>query len=68
MKTISERTLDSGKRRMTIELNEHESTLIAVDSRCHYMLGEPLDDVVAPHILAAVKEVTWCSVQQKWIS
>ena len=67
MKELRCKTLPSGKRVVTLELGANELLLpIQVDS--HYRLGDPLGDVIASHILLNADEVTWCSVEQKWVS
>jgi hypothetical protein len=54
------------KRRVTVELNPGE-TLIAIDDRVHYQLGEPLEDVLPGHMLSNAVRVYWCPVAQRWV-
>lgn len=66
MKTLSERVATTtGKRRVMVELEPGEK-LMAVRGDAFYRLGEPLDDVIAGHILADATRAQWCSVTQKW--
>lgn len=66
MKIIKETPVDDGKRtRITLEIGKHE-TLIAVNDDAHYQLGYPLEDVVSGNIVSQMKEVSWCSIEQKW--
>lgn len=66
MKTISEKMMPSGRRRVTVELAQHESLLVVRDD-AHYKLGDPVDDVVAGHVLSETTPVTWCSASQEWV-
>jgi hypothetical protein len=54
-------------RRVTVELVPGE-TLIAINDRLHYQLGEPLDDVLPGHMLSNAVPVYWCPVAQRWVS
>lgn len=66
MKTLSESVARAnGKRRLVVELEPGEK-LMAVRDDAFYRLGEPLDDVIAGHILADATRAQWCSVTQKW--
>lgn len=67
MKTISQKELPGGRRRVVLELAAGEA-LVAVRDGAHYQLGQPLDDVIPSHVLAAATPVTWCAVEQKWVS
>lgn len=67
MKIISDKKMATGKRRITIELDDHES-IIAIRHGAHYCLGYPIEDIVADHIIRDAKEVSWCSIEQRWIS
>lgn len=67
MKAISQKELGGGRRRVVLELQAGEE-LLAVRDGAHYQLGDPVGDVIASHILGATQEVTWCSVEQKWVS
>ena len=66
MKTISEKTTPAGKRRVVVELAPGEK-LIAIRPDSHYMLAQPVEDVVGSHIIADATEVTWCSASQAWV-
>lgn len=65
--TAPGRLLANGKRRITVDLAPCEE-LIVIRSGAHYMLGYPVEDVVASHILADATEVTWCSASQEWVA
>jgi hypothetical protein len=70
MKIISTKTV-GGKVRLTIELapGQTPDNLVEIDNDAFYTLGEPLhEDVIAGYILAGMREVHWCSIEQKWIS
>lgn len=55
------------KRRVTIEL-DHGECALAIRDNAHYRLGDPHGDVVAAHILENAEQVTWCSVEQRWVA
>lgn len=66
MKTLSESVArTNGKRRVVVELEPGEK-LISVRDDAFYRLGNPLDDVIAGHILSDATRAQWCSVTQKW--
>lgn len=65
MKEISCKALKSGKLRVTVDVDPNEK-LIAVRNNCFYRLGYPLEEVVHAHTLENSKQVTWCSIQQRW--
>jgi len=67
VKRILVKELAGGRRRVVFELEAGEE-LVAVRDGAHYQLGDPLDDVVPSHILAAAHQVSWCPVEQKWVS
>lgn len=67
MRTISERTLKNGKRRVVVELDPSER-LLPLREDAHYKLGYPVEDIVAVHILSESTRVTWCSASQEWVS
>lgn len=67
MRTVSEKLLANGRRRVVVELEPGE-TLVAVRDGAHYRLGQPVDEVVAAHILTDSTRVTWCSASQAWVS
>lgn len=67
MKTISEAPTKDGRRRRVVVEVDNGETLLAVRENSHYQLGDPLGDVVASHILEQAAEVSWCSVEQKWV-
>jgi len=61
-------TRDGKRRRVVVELDEGEK-LIAIQPDSYYQLGYPMnEDVIASHILTDAEEVSWCSLEQKWIS
>lgn len=67
MKTISEKTLPNGNRRVTVEIAPSE-TLHTFKEDGHYQLGFPLDDqVINGRILQAATSVCWDSFEQKWM-
>jgi hypothetical protein len=66
MKQVSEKDIGGGKRRVVVDLNPGER-LLAVHPDAHYMLGDPVGDVIAGHILESTQPVAWCSVSQKWV-
>ena len=53
------------KRRVVLELDPGEE-LLAVREDAHYRLGQPLEDVIASHVLKNAVQVMWCSVEQRW--
>lgn len=67
VKTISEKLLPDGRRRVIVELAADEK-LLPIKDRSYYRLGEPLDgDVVGGHILGSAREVSWFPIEQKWV-
>ena len=67
MKILSNTLTKSGRRRLIVEISD-ASDLMEVKPGEHYRLGEPMgDDVIAGHILAAARPVSWCSIEQKWV-
>ena len=65
MKILSTKEVN-GMRRLTIELAPDEQ-LISIKPNSHYKLGHPVEDVVPAHVLADVRTVAWCPVEQKWV-
>lgn len=65
IKTVSVR--GSSRVRVTVELDAGEQ-LIAVDPDGYVRLGEPMDDVMPGHVLCNSVRVTWCPIEQRWIS
>jgi hypothetical protein len=55
------------KQRVTVELDQGER-LIAVSNYGFYRLGHPMEDVLAGHIIVDAVPVSWCSIEQKWVS
>lgn len=66
MKIITTKAMANGRTVATVELEPGER-LIGIMPGQHYKLGEPLDDVVAAHVLEAAVPVNWCSVGQEWV-
>ena len=54
------------KRRVVVELDPGEN-LIAIHDDRFYRLGEPLDEVMAGHIIGNAHKVEWCSLKQGWV-
>jgi hypothetical protein len=67
VKTISSKKLPTGGSRVLVELAPGE-ILVPVRRDAYYQLGQPVDDVVASHILGDAVEVSWCSAEQKWVA
>lgn len=67
MKTISEKPIMHGRRRVIVELDANE-VLLAVNEDAYYELGEPMDDVMQGHILSKARLTCWCPIEQKWIT
>lgn len=65
MKTISQKTVH-GKRRITVEVEDGEQ-LLSIKPNSFYKLGGQLDDIVASHVIEEMGEVSWCSIEQKWV-
>lgn len=66
MKIISEKIV-RGQRRVTVELAPGEH-LQGINPDSHYHLGDPMDDVIAGHILVGAAPANWCSVVQRWLT
>lgn len=65
MKILKE-TESKGKKRVTVELEAGER-LISIKNGRHYKLGYPVEDIVPDYVVAETREVSWCSVSQKWV-
>lgn len=65
MEIKKEKVLPTGKRLVTVMLHEGEE-LIAVRDDEHYRLGQPVEDIVAGHIITEAQRVVWCSASQRW--
>lgn len=69
MKIVSQKRLAGGKRLVVLELDATEPMPVQqYKADAFYRLGEPLDDVVQGHILAAAHQVHWCPIEQRWYS
>lgn len=66
MKVIKEATV-GGKLRVTVDLDIGEKLLSVHEDR-YYSLGHPIEDVVPAHVVADSVPVSWCPVEQKWVS
>lgn len=66
MKRISEKVV-KGKRRVTVELEDGEQ-LVAVSETEHYRVPHPIDEIFLGYYLLNADQVSWCSVQQKWVA
>lgn len=68
MKTIKDEvaTLKRG-RRVTVELAPGEY-LLSFNDGAYYRLGGQVEDVVQGHVITESYQVTWCSIEQKWLS
>ena len=64
MKILTEKIV-RGVRRVTVELAPGEN-LQAINPDKYYRLSDPMDDVIAGHILAGAAMANWCSIEQKW--
>lgn len=67
MKIKRERINKSGRREVTVELDDGEH-IQAIHPDKHYKTGYPLEEVVAGHIMLDSVHVTWCSLGQEWVS
>lgn len=68
MKAVSEKPLPHGRRRVTVELDAGEE-LAAIRSDRYYRLGQPCDDqVMLGDVLADAQPVSWCPIEQRWVS
>jgi len=67
MKTVKETTARNGNRLVTVELAKGE-TLACFHEDGFYQMGDPLNDIIAGHMLLDAVPTTWCSISQKWIS
>jgi hypothetical protein len=66
MKIILQKPAKLGCTRAVLELLPGEK-LMVIRPDSHYRLGHPVDDVMASHIISEAEEVTWCSIEQKWV-
>lgn len=67
MKILKQTTLKNGKVKLTVEVDPNEN-VVAVDALGYYISGYPLEEVVYGSTILALKRVTWCEVEQRWIS
>jgi hypothetical protein len=66
MRTITDKLLKNGKRRVVVELDPGVK-LVPVRPDAHYRLGYPVEDVVASHVVEVLQRVAWCSASQEWV-
>jgi hypothetical protein len=67
MKVLNEKTLKSGARRVTVEIDPSEK-LLAIREGRFYRLGYPLDsEIVEGHHLTLAIPVSWCVIGQEWV-
>lgn len=66
MKIVSDIPTKAGKRKLVMLLEPNEFVLVIKEDR-HYKLGYPVEDIMASHILSEAHEVSWCSIEQKWL-
>lgn len=66
MKIIRSQPGKGGKIRLTVELDADEE-LLATRSGAYYKLGYPVEDIVQSHVLQDSRQVTWCSIEQRWV-
>lgn len=67
MHTAHTKPQPNGTCRVVVYLLPGER-LIAIRDGAHYKLGNPVDDIIASHILTDAREVVWCSASQAWVS
>lgn len=67
MKVMRERINRHGRREVTVELCAGEQ-LQAIQPHDFYRTGYPVEDVVQGNIILDCMRVTWCSLEQKWVS
>lgn len=66
MKIKREKINKAGNREVTVELDPGES-LRAIVAGAYYRLHDPVDEVMASHVLAESTRVFWCSTTQQWV-
>jgi hypothetical protein len=67
VKIIRQTPIKDDRTRVTIELDPGE-TMIVIRRNSHYKLSDPVNDVVASHIISDAVEVEWCSFSQAWVA
>ena len=67
MKEVSCKTLKNGKLRLTVDIDPGEK-IMAIREDSFYELGYPVEEVVQSHIIQNAHLVTWCPLEQKWVS
>jgi hypothetical protein len=67
MRETSRTVLANGGTKVTVVLEPGEKLLAVKDDR-HYSLAYPMEDVVPGHVIADAVPVTWCCLEQKWVS
>lgn len=67
MKILRERINKHGKREAVVVLDAGEH-IQAINPDWHYRTGYPIEDVIAGHIILDSVQVTWCSLEQRWLS
>lgn len=67
MKVIKEKVNRKGKREVLVELDAGEH-IMAINPDYFYETGYPLEDVIGGHIILDSVHVTWCSLEQRWLS
>lgn len=67
MREISRSQQANGSTKVTVVLSPGEK-LVAVSDDRHYSLAYPMEDVVPGHVISDAAPVTWCCLEQKWVS
>jgi len=67
MKVIKEKVNRKGKREVLVELDAGEH-IMSINPDYFYKTGYPLEDVIGGYIILDSCHVTWCSLEQRWLS
>ena len=67
MRIIKEKLNRSGKREVTVVLEEGDKLMCFRDDR-YFRLGGQVDEVMAGHVITESEHVVWCSIEQRWVT
>lgn len=67
MKILKEKLNRSGKREVTVVLEEGDHLMCFRDDR-YFRLGGQVDEVMAGHVITESEHVVWCSIEQRWVT
>lgn len=67
MRIIKEKLNRSGKREVSVVLEEGDYLMCFRDDR-YFRLGGQVDEVMSGHVITESEHVVWCSIEQRWVT